>query len=397
MSITIDSDTYLPVGVPYDPVLVMAAIAGVTLLVESASEISNGTITNDHIAASTIVASEKLVAESIEAGQIAAKAITTTRINTNAVTADKINADAVESTKIKAGAVTATKIDADAINSTHISAGAVSASAIDSNAVTTDKLNAECVTTEKINASAVTAEKLASSAVTAEKISVTSLSAIAADLGTITSGSVTAATVQTSANPDVNRVIMDNEGLRGFDSTLGQTFKIPTDGSTPIFANGQIQSATIIDSTIISNEFQTSSELPYIEITDSGVAYRETALGDGYGTDLYGVDLYGAGVDFYLGKSDRPALSVEKSRPYADIRLYGGRSANPSSGSTQGDIIAKSNYPYYCTSAGNPGTYISFALSSGSTGGSGSAGSGNQYIEINIAGTTYKVLHDGTV
>lgn len=36
-------------------------------------------------------------------------------------------------------------------------------------------------------------------------------------------------------------------------------------------------------------------------------------------------------------------------------------------------------------------------LSDGTTGGTGSAGAGNQYIELNVNGTTYKVLHDGTV
>lgn len=36
-------------------------------------------------------------------------------------------------------------------------------------------------------------------------------------------------------------------------------------------------------------------------------------------------------------------------------------------------------------------------LSSGDTGGTGSAGAGNQYVELTIDGTTYKVLHDGTV
>jgi hypothetical protein len=35
--------------------------------------------------------------------------------------------------------------------------------------------------------------------------------------------------------------------------------------------------------------------------------------------------------------------------------------------------------------------------SSGTTGGSASAGAGNQYVELTINGTTYKVLHDGTV
>jgi hypothetical protein len=37
------------------------------------------------------------------------------------------------------------------------------------------------------------------------------------------------------------------------------------------------------------------------------------------------------------------------------------------------------------------------AVSSGTTGGSGSAGAGNQYVELNIGGTVYKLLHDGTV
>ena len=35
--------------------------------------------------------------------------------------------------------------------------------------------------------------------------------------------------------------------------------------------------------------------------------------------------------------------------------------------------------------------------SDGTTGGTGSAGSGNQYVELNIHGTIYKILHDGTV
>lgn len=37
------------------------------------------------------------------------------------------------------------------------------------------------------------------------------------------------------------------------------------------------------------------------------------------------------------------------------------------------------------------------ATSSGTTGGASSAGAGNQYVEINVNGTVYKVLHDGTV
>jgi hypothetical protein len=38
-----------------------------------------------------------------------------------------------------------------------------------------------------------------------------------------------------------------------------------------------------------------------------------------------------------------------------------------------------------------------FAKGTGLTGGAGSAGAGNQYIELEINGVTYKILHDGTV
>lgn len=38
-----------------------------------------------------------------------------------------------------------------------------------------------------------------------------------------------------------------------------------------------------------------------------------------------------------------------------------------------------------------------YAKSNGTTGGIGSAGAGNQYIEMEIGGTVFKVLHDGTV
>ena len=43
------------------------------------------------------------------------------------------------------------------------------------------------------------------------------------------------------------------------------------------------------------------------------------------------------------------------------------------------------------------GTLMGNANSDGTTGGTGSAGAGNQYVELEINGTTYKVLHDGTV
>tara|TARA_R110002012_G_scaffold168265_1_gene331695 strand:+ start:938 stop:1204 length:267 start_codon:yes stop_codon:yes gene_type:complete len=40
---------------------------------------------------------------------------------------------------------------------------------------------------------------------------------------------------------------------------------------------------------------------------------------------------------------------------------------------------------------------VNMVTSAGATGGTGSAGAGKQYIAITVGGTTYKVLHDGTV
>lgn len=43
------------------------------------------------------------------------------------------------------------------------------------------------------------------------------------------------------------------------------------------------------------------------------------------------------------------------------------------------------------------GTFTNSVASDGTTGGTGSAGAGNQYVELYIGGTGYRVLHDGTL
>lgn len=62
-----------------------------------------------------------------------------------------------------------------------------------------------------------------------------------------------------------------------------------------------------------------------------------------------------------------------------------------------GQLWVKNNTPNTLHFTDDGGTDYAVAASSGTTGGTGSAGAGNQYIEITIEGTTYKVLHDGTV
>ncbi|MBU2177433.1 MAG: hypothetical protein KJ556_20265, partial [Gammaproteobacteria bacterium] len=177
-----------------------------------------------------------------------------------------------------------------------------------------------------------------------------------------TIGNLTGPTFQTSDDPGENRVVIDSSGLRGYDDTLGLTFKIPTDGSAPLFSSGIIQSATIIDTTIISNDFKTSSELPWLEFSDSGAAYRETLSTAKYGSGVQYGDgtLYGVGVTAYYGNSSKPILSVEKERTLADIRLYN-RSSEPSGAAVAGDLAVVSATLRMCTSAGTPGTYKTIA------------------------------------
>jgi len=73
---------------------------------------------------------------------------------------------------------------------------------------------------------------IAAGSITADKISVANLAAIIADLGTVTAGTLTAVTVQTSAaNP---RVIMDVNGVRQLDAGGNVIAQLYADGTPPI-------------------------------------------------------------------------------------------------------------------------------------------------------------------
>lgn len=86
----------------------------------------------------------------------------------------------------------------------------------------------ESVTTAEILAGTIVASDIAVGAITANLMSVSQLSAISANMGTITAGTITGATFQTSAsNP---RVYMDSTGVGGTDSGGNVLFKL--DAST---------------------------------------------------------------------------------------------------------------------------------------------------------------------
>jgi hypothetical protein len=187
-----------------------------------ANQIAAETITSGQIAANAITTSElaadavtavKIAADTITAREIAANAITTSELNANAVTAAKIAANTITANEIAATTITATQIATDTITSNQIAANAITVSELAANAVVAVNIAANAVTTDKINAGAVTTDK----------ITATSLSAITSNMGSITAGTITGATVQTATTGA--RVVMNSSGLTAY----------ALNGTTPVF------------------------------------------------------------------------------------------------------------------------------------------------------------------
>lgn len=158
----------------------------------------------------------------IAAGQIASNAVTTVKLNALAVTAAKIAAGAIETDKLDANAVTAAKIATGTITTNEIAANTIVAGNIAVGAIGTDELAAEAVVAGKIAAGTITSNEIASGTITsseiasgtivagniasgtivaaniaagtitADELDITSLDAIAADIGTITAGTIQA-------------------------------------------------------------------------------------------------------------------------------------------------------------------------------------------------------------
>lgn len=263
---------------------------------------------------------------------------------------------AIVGSDIATQTIEGSNIATNTIEGANIMANTIGASHIASNTISADHLMTDSVTATKVLAGSITADKIATGTITAEKMNITSLSSLSANLGEVTAGTLTAPTIQTSANPGVSRVLMNSSGITGYSSTLGQVFRLPTDGNAPTFASGIIESCTIIDSTMISNDFKTSDVLPWIELSTTGVAYRESGSGGLYGTAVYGTGTYGAGVTAYYANSSKPILSIELERTLADIRLFN-RTENATGAAELADLIAVDGGLKICTSAGTPGTY----------------------------------------
>jgi hypothetical protein len=219
-------------------------------------------------------------------------------------------------------------------------------------------------------------------------------------------------------------LLMNSSGLYGCGANQflsDANFKILADGNAYFKGNVQSTSGEIANVTITPEALtgglivgtlirgatiETSASVPRIRMDANGIYYQLTTNVGTYGAEgsglfgfLYGDGtVYGTGITAYLFHENYPVLAITSElQDTADIRLYN-RIDIPTSGEYEvGDLIVVDGSFMFCVTAGSPGIFQHIPTSSGTTGGTGSAGSGKQYVELKIDGTTYKVLHDGAI
>lgn len=214
-------------------------------------KIDAGAITEAKLAASAVtetkiadgsISSPKIVAGAITAGKIAAGAVETGKLAALAVTTEKIAADAVTAGKIAANSVNTSELVAGAVTSDIIATNAVIAGKIAAGAVVADKIATDAVTAVKIQAGAVTTEKIYAGAVTSDKINVSQLSAISANIGLCTAGTLRGVQIESAASGQ--RIIIYSTAINFYNSSDQNVANIYA-GSNDLLIKNQITSKNI--------------------------------------------------------------------------------------------------------------------------------------------------------
>lgn len=196
--------------------------------VEAGSTIPASTITGQLTNAQLEAIAAAKITGTITGTQISENAVETGHIKADAITSAKILAGTIVSGDIAAGEIKATNIAASAIESSHIKAEAVEAGDIKAATITASQIAASTITATQIASETITGAKIAAGTIVASKLSVTELSSITANLGSVTAGTVTGATIRTSAsNPKVQ---MTSAGFAVLDESGSEPLAITTEG-----------------------------------------------------------------------------------------------------------------------------------------------------------------------
>jgi hypothetical protein len=159
-------------------------------------------------------------------GNLRANTVSAAQIATDAVTELKILNGSITNNKLLTGTITGDKIFANTITGNKIAAETIGAGSIAAGAITTVKLEAGAVTTAKIEAGAVTSAK----------ITVNDLSAISANMGSITAGSLDAVNI-TGSTITGNTITGSTINGGTINGTSG-TFSGDISASTGTFTGG---------------------------------------------------------------------------------------------------------------------------------------------------------------
>lgn len=343
------------------------------------------------------VTGAKIANATIGTAKIADAAITTAKIGsaqiTNALIADA-TIDSAKIANINAGKITAGTLSVqrlEIVGSTGSivyalnNSGGVTSTAVNTidggkvtpRTITADRIVAGAVTANEIAASTITGNKIVGNTITADKLSVTSLSAITANLGTVTAGIIKSANYASGGNG-----MQINLTTATFDSKY---FKIASDGSLSITGgtftvNTATESRNIIS--LNSNTWTTilrplglellNTDRAFKSIYQAGGIYfyrnsvRTLFMGDDLisdssgliqvhdGTEKVAVHITGALGESNLrisGTANYP-ISISSGSSECSISYQGGATSRWVAGIGSGNF--SNQFAFWCSSTGTP-------------------------------------------
>ena len=186
------------------------------------------------------------------------------QLGANAVTGGQIGPNQIDGTHIAPSSITTAHITAGSIDATVINAVSVAAAVGDFISINADQ----------IVAGDIAADQMTTNWLLAGQASISTLSAITSNMGAITAGNITGATIRTGATGA--RVVMDSGGLRGYAlDGITKTFEI--DNGTGIASFTGV--ANLDASSVIPGDAVLSGTLPGDAIVNGTITGIKIAAG----------------------------------------------------------------------------------------------------------------------
>jgi len=185
-------------------------------------------------------------------------------------------------------------------------------------------------------------------------------------------------------------LVMENIGLQ-FSTATGVSLLYQNTTQTTVTSDIMLKNVFLLGvAQIHGGNWSTFFTTPEPEDFSGRIKFWATGRVNRFGQIQLG-DIVTVGKEIKFGSGDTQIVLVS-GNPEGAITANRGSIAIRDNGSGGG-------FGFYVktTDGVNTGWENASVYVGGGAGGTGSAGAGNQYVELNINGTTYKLLHDGTV